>query len=325
MTSDFSLHARVVEPDMLMAATNALAQSHLEIEELEEILGKDDAYVKSLIQLGKQLDLVQETDSKYTINPNVAIEVRQANSQEEKREILKIKLRRYRPFITFTRHLIEGASPSRSALLVKVFYQLGSNEDNIEEQMVKLGEYTGVLSVSGSDVTPRFDTSILSSGYFRGLSGALEDELVARLYLENRLNEDVVAFVDEESFENFVESLQLFGSRPESSISAAARAIETIQRDIGDTYGNGNVDYSGPNGVRELAQALHSDGLTKDRHKLAGELLGEIRNNTGGHGVDSETGKHWSLSEEVAFGYILTGIHYIRSLYHWTVDDQLVV
>lgn len=327
MPPSHSLHVQVVNPVDLMAATNSLAQSqrNLSIDDLEDILDVGETYVRALINLGQELGLIEDEGRGYTADGSIALQVRQANREEEKKQILRLKLQRYRPFITFLKNLLDGDDTGLAARQVRVFYQLGSNDDSIEEQLINLGEYSEILNGSESGVEYNFPVDILSRNYFRGVAESLENELVSRLFLENRLDEDIIAYMDDESFNQLVVALRIFGSNPDDAVAAAGRAIETFQRELGSDYGTGSVDFSGPPGIRALAQALGSDNLTRDRHQLAGEYLGEIRNNTGGHGIDSETGKHWSLSEEVAFGYILTSIHYIRSLYRWVVDEQLVV
>lgn len=327
MVPSHTLHSQVVDPVKLLDATGSLAQSQrsLSSEDLEDILDRGEIYIQSLLRLGMELNLIEQSDSGYDASSDIALQVRQANQESEKRELLAIQLQSYRPFIKFLKSLLDEVEPLIAARQVGVFYQLSPDEEIIRDQFLKLGEYAEIIGSSESNITFYFDRDILSQNYFQGLSNKLENGLVARLFLENRLDEDIITYIDERCFNQLVVALRNFGSDPNDAISATGRAIETFQRNLGSDFGTGNVDFSGPNGIRELAQAFGSDGLTKDRHQLAGEYLGEMRNNSGGHGIDADTNKHWSLTEEVAFGYILTAIHYIRSTYRWVVDEQLVV
>jgi hypothetical protein len=327
MAPNYSLHAQVVDPPDLMEATNSLAQSQrdLDIGDLEDILDRNPSYVRSVVNLGEELGFILHQNGMYSAHPDMALQVRQANREQEKQDLLRLRLQRYRPFIKFIKNLLDGGDATQAARQVRVFYQLGSDDNVIKDQFVQLAGYAGILTADGSDLEYYFNADILSQNYFLGVAESLEDELVSRLFLENRLDEDIIAYMDDESFNELVVALRNFGSDPDDAVAAAGRASETFQRQIGADFGQGSIDYSGPNGVRQLAQSMGSESLTKDRHQLAGEYLGEVRNNSGGHGVDPDTGKHWSLTEEVAFGYILTAVHYIRSLYRWTADDQLVV
>lgn len=327
MDSPYTLHSREVNPEDLVEAASALSQSQRDLSksDIENILDKNPPYVSALLNLGIELDLIQESDGEYSASSSIALQLRQANRGSEKKDILRIQLHKYRPFITYVKNLLDGVDPRRAARRVGVFYQLGADDETIQNQFLKLADYTDIVSYDNDTIQFHFTTDILSSNYFSHLSGQLEDELVSRLFLENRLNEDIVVYLDTESFNELVAALRNFGSNPDDAVAAAGRAVETFQRNIGQDFGTGGVDYSGPNGIRELAQALGSDGLTRDRHQLAAEYIGEVRNHTGGHGIDSETEKYWTLSEEVAFGIILASIHYIRSTYRWVVDDQLVV
>jgi len=324
MPPDYSLHSVVVEPSDLMSVTSSLAQSQrdLEISEIGDLVDENGTYVRGLTNIGRELGLITHEDGKYTANSDMALQFRQANREDEKQKLLKLRLQRYRPFISFIKNLLDGSDTAQAAQEVRVFYQLGGDVEDIEEQFITLAEYAGILNKNDS-IKYCFDESLLSRNYFQDLGRTFQDGLVARLFLEKRLDEDIIAYMDEESFNELVNALKNFGSDPNDAVSAAARAVETFQRHLGHDYGTNN--YSGPDGIRQLAQTMENDNLTKDRHQLAGEYVGEIRNNTGGHGVDPETDKHWNLSEEVAFGYILTSIHYIRSLYRWTADGHLIV
>lgn len=325
MTSDYSLDCEVIDPSDLMSVTSSLAQSQrdLEISDIESLIDQNNSYVRALTTLGIELGLISHNNNEYTADSSMALQVRQANQEEEKQELLKLRLQRYRPFISFIKNLLDDSSTTQSAQEVRIFYQLGGSVKVIEEQFIALAEYTNILEFN-DDLEFCFDKNLLSRNYFLDLGQTFQDGLVARLFLEKRLDEDIIAYMDNECFNEFVNALKNFGSNPDDAVSAAARATETFQRHLGDDFGT-DVDYSGPDGIRQLAQAMENDDLTKDRHQLAGEYIGEVRNDTGGHGVDPETNKHWNISEEVAFGYILTSIHYIRSLYRWVADDSLIV
>lgn len=327
MSPSYTLHSRVVDPSDLVTATNALAQSQrdLTVDDVENLLEKGTPDVRALLNLGKEIQLIDQEDSRYTASSAIALQFRQANQDDERKDILRMQLQKHRPFITFIKNLIDGVEPDNAARQVGVFYQLGPDGDVIEDQFLELGEFCGILNRTGDGIEYNFDTEIISGSYFQGVAEMLEDELVARIFLDNRLDEDIVVYMDQENFNQLVAALRNFGSNPNDAISAAGRAIETFQRNLGSDYGSGSVDFTTQSGIRELAQALNSDDLIRDRHRLAAEYLGEVRNKSGGHGIDPTADEHWITNEEVAYSYILTGIHYIRSVYGWIVDDQLII
>jgi len=327
MSSSYTLHSRVVDPSDLVTTTNALAQSQrdLTVDDVEDLSELPTPDVRALLNIGKEIQLIEQEDSRYTASSDIALQFRQANQNDERKKLLRMQLQKYRPFITFIKNLIDGSEPGDAARQVGVFYQLGPDEDVIENQFLELGEYCGILNRDSEGIEYNFNTEIISRSYFQGVAEMLEDELVARIFLDNRLDEDIVVYMDQESFNQLVAALRNFGSDPSDAISAAGRAIETFQRNLGNDYGSGSVDFTTQSGIRELAQALNSDGLIKDRHRLAAEYLGEVRNKSGAHGIDPTTDERWITNEEVAYSNILTGIHYIRSVYAWVVDDQLII
>lgn len=324
--SDYSLQIPVVSPELLMETVNTLASSprDLSINDIESIIDKETDYAESLVHLGSQLGLIKKQNGNYVAERSIKMQVRQSSDRQRK-ILLNNLLQQYDPFVKFASSLIQGDNAERASVQVKVVYQLGVESENIEEQFKRLAEYSGLFSRNGEDLSAEFNTSVTTDEFIEDLSKAVNKPLVARLFLENRFGDELVAYIDEDTFEELVNALELFWERPRSSIAAAGRAVEDFLREVGDDYGQSGTNYSSSNGIGQLIDDLQGDSLIKKRHFHGGNYLAGIRNPSGGHGKDPDELERWEVSPEVAFGYTLSSIHFIRSLYAHVEQGRLVL
>lgn len=325
---EYSLRSPVVKPEKLMEAATHLAGAHRKLSagDLEELIERGEEYTESILQIGNELDIIEESDEDYVINRDVRMQLRQSSS-EQKTRLLRSRLQQYKPFIAFVSSLIQGNSPNQAAKQVKVLFQMDINKDDLNSQFLKLGHYVDIFDTTedADNISFEINTDVVTDEYIHNLSAAVKSSLVARLFLEKRLNEEIIGYMDEETVDELVNALEIFWDRPRSAIAATGRAVEDFQRDLGNDYGQNAQRYQDANGISELADQLKGEDLVLSRHVHGGKYLGGMRNPSGGHGKDPQTLDRWDVSEEVAFGYILASIHYIRSLYAYVVQSRQVL
>ncbi|TKX79603.1 hypothetical protein EXE53_15005 [Halorubrum sp. SD626R] len=308
---------------MEVAATLADSHRSLSVDDLGRIIDREEDYVRAIVHLGQQLGLIESTDDGYQVVRDVRMQLRQS-SEGQRRDLLSSLLQQYQPFISFASSLVQDNEPERAALQTDVVHQLGIAEEDIKEQFLKLGDFSSLLRQEDDEVKFEFDVSVLTDGFIEKLSISVQFSLAARLFLKNRLGDEIVAYLDSDTVDELTNALSLFWDRPRSAIAAAGRAVEDVQRDLGNQYGNG-ADYSAADGIGQLTDMLQSDSLIKKRHLHGGNYLAGMRNPSGGHGKDPEELERWDVSPEVALGYVLAAIHYTRSLYAYIVQDRLVL
>ncbi|MGB9987331.1 hypothetical protein [Salarchaeum japonicum] len=328
--SEYALRATVVDPAVLMDAAGRLADAPrpLTVDELSELIEYGSTYTSAVVTLGEELRLIIEDSEEdgYRVNRDFRMQVRQS-SVEKKQILLRSRLQQYRPFISFVSSLVQDTDPARSASQVSVLFEFEVTAEHIEKQFIKLGVYSGIFDQQASDGDFEFsiDTRVITEEFIKRVADAVKSPPFARLFLQKRLDEEIIDYLDDDTVGELTTALELFWERPRSAIAAAGRAVGDVQRDLGNDYGNGYEKYSNANGITELADCLSSDELINSRHLHAGKYLGGMRNPSGGHGKDAETLKRWEVSEEVAFGYILASIHYIRSVFAFVVQDRQVL
>lgn len=320
--SDYSLYARVVRPEAVMEAAYGLASSPrpLSADEISRFIEKGERYTQSVINLGQELELIYQSGDKYRADSDIEKELRQAE-KEQRSLLLKKYVLQYEPFMTFLSFLLKGYDRSTSAKNTDVLYDLGLDESKLENQFSNLGEWTDILSEEEIEI----EIKSLSRDYLKKLEEAIESKASARIFLEQKLGEDVFAYLGEELIEDLITGIQEFEDSPREAIGAVGRAVEDFQRDIGNNYGKEGEYREGIHGIGQLSGQMQREDWSMSRHLHGGKYLSAMRNPSGGHGYNPETLERWEVRSDVGLDYILASLHYIRSVYRMAESRRQVL
>lgn len=318
--TEYSLHSRRVSPSAVVDGAIGLGTSPrpLAADDLAEVVDKNDRYARAVAHLLQELGIANSVGSEYVAEPDIEEELRKL-SPDDGHVLLSRHLLRYEPFMTFVSLLSKGYDADRSAQQVVTLYEFQIDPNILRKQFLDLGQYAEILT-DGGDPRPSVKVESLPTSYIEGLSDALESEAKARLFVHNRLGDEVVSYVDPESIEKIQRALLKFQDDPESAIVDCAAAAETITRDLADDEGADDTDYSQASGIGQLVQRLSGDDVILKRHLHGAQYLGNMRS-PGSHGKEKETLKFWRVDEDVALQVILATLDYIRSSY-WFVKYE---
>ena len=327
MPNEYRLYSHLVQPADLMDVAYGLAKSPKPLleEDIKRLVGKHSRTVRSLINLGQELNILQETnENTFLVDRKLKEDIRQA-SIDQRFILLRPYVERYEPFTAFLSFVLKGYTAVESAERVEILYDLGISPEKIETQFTYLGTYTELVNDCGDELQVDANEDPLSDEYINQLRDASSSSVNARVFLEDRIGEEIIAYMDHETVEDLIKSLLIFRESPRNSIQSAARAVEDFQRDLANDYGDGN-DYASAGGIGQLALAIHrEEAWSFKRHLHGGKYLGGMRNPSGGHGKNTKTLDRWEIHHEVALGYILAAMHYVRSLYYAAVQDRQVL
>lgn len=316
MSEEYSLHSRSVKSEPLIEAVIGLANSPqpLNDDEISEIIDMSEAYTRAVVQLGTELGVISERGDGYSVAEDIKEEARKM-SPEQGFVLLNRYAQRYDPFMTFISFIDKGFKTDQSANTVKTLYNLETPSEVIKKQFIDLGEGADLLDDS-EDLSLTIEVDTLPTSYVEDLQVALESEAKARLYVHEKLGEEVVAYVDEESIEKFQEALLSYRKSPDNAIVNAVVGTENITRELAVDEGNSDSDYSKANGIGSLANMMRGDNMILKRHLHSANYLGAMRI-PGAHGKESETLESWKVSPEVSLEVILSSLSYVRSLYSY--------
>lgn len=319
--TEYTFYSLSVRPDVLVDVLIKLANSPrpLNVGDVADVIDMSENYVRATLCVGTQLGVIHERGDGYVVDPSVEEEARKLNP-EQGFVIVNRYVQRYKPFMTFLSFLDKGYDPGRSAQSVVTLFEINADPSVVESQFLKLGRYADLLT-NGDSPQPTVDVETLPTSYIDDLEGALKSEAKARIFVQERLGADVVAYADDESIEKLQGALLKHRSDPDNAIVDAAVASESITRELADEFGSGDVDFTKYTGIGSLANAMRQDKLVLKRHVHGANYLGGMRN-PGGHGKEAETLEFWEVEPEVALEVVLAAINYVRSIYWYVTDDR---
>lgn len=322
--SDYELYSLVVSPDVLTDALIGLAQSPrpLTIDDLSTVIDKSETYTRAVALLGEQLSVIDQHAAGYVVVNEIQEEARKM-TPEQGFAVLNRYVQRYEPFMAFLNFLADGYDTERSAQTVVTLFQIDASAETVEGQFIKLGRYTDLVTEE-DEPQPTIEVKTLPSAYIDDLQEAATSEAKARLFVHERLGEEIISFADPESIEKLQGAMMKFSNAPENAIVDAVVAAENITRELAEEHGTDDVDYSNASGIGTLAKALRRDELILKRHLHGAHYLGGMRI-PGAHGKEAETLESWQVDLEVALEVILATISYVRSLYWYILDQRQVL
>lgn len=322
--TEYSFYSISVRPEVLVDALIKLANSPrpLSIDDLADVIDMSDNYVRAVLCVGTQLGMIIERGDGYVVNPSIEEETRKLNP-EQGFVVINRYVQRYKPFMTFLSFLDKGYDTERSARSVVTLFDIDAKPDVVESQFLKLGRYADLLTEDDSPA-PTVDVETLPTSYIDDLEGALKSEAKARLFVQERLGADVVAYAEHESIEKLQDALLKHRSSPENAIVDAVVASENVTRELAEEYGTEDVDYSKAGGIGSLAKSMRRDNLVLKRHLHGANYLGGMRN-PGAHGKEAETLKLWEVEREVALEVVLAAINYVRSIYWYITEERQIL
>jgi len=285
--------------------------------DLAEVINKGARYTSAVIQLGEQLELIEENESGLVAHPSIDEDARKM-SPEQGFVLINQTAQRYEPFMTFLSFLDKGYSAERSAQSTQTLYEIDCSPDVVEKQFTDLGEYSNLLSTDG-ELKPTVEVESLPTAYIEELQDALQFEAKAQLFVEEWLGEEIVAYADPESIEKIQDALFTFRNSPDTAIVETVVGAENITRELAEDEGDTDTNYSSANGIGQVAAKMRGDEIILRRHLHGANYLGSMRI-PGSHGKESETLETWHVEPEVALEVIISAIIYIRSLF-WYVKE----
>lgn len=320
----YTFYSLSVRPDVLVDVLIKLANSPrpLTVVNITDIIDMSENYVRAVLCVGTQLGVIQEEGKGYVMDPSIEKEARKLNP-EQGFVVINRYVQRYKPFMTFLSFLDKGYDTERSAQSVVTLFDIDAKPHIVESQFQKLGTYADLLTEDDSP-RPTVDVETLPSSYIEDLEGALKSEAKARLFVQERLGADVVAYADDESIEKLQDALLKHRSSPENAIVDSVVASENVTRELAEEYGTEDVDYSKAGGIGSLAKAMRRDELVLKRHLHGANYLGGMRN-PGAHGKEAETLELWDVEGEVALEVVLAAINYVRSIYWYIIEKRQIL
>lgn len=292
-------------------------------EQIAEFTGESKRKVRESVKVLDELNIIV---GEQTFDLDIRYDnLIQQLTPEERSAVIEEALVSYQPFIDYATYLNQGYTSKQAAQKVYSANEVASSREYLQKYLERLGKFSGVLSDDGDLIVEIREIPANSTVSIEQLRDALDSKFEVRIYLDEVLGEEIMNFVDEDTKKDLTDSYLKHGSDPRASVSAAGRAFEDFLRNVGDTYGSEDRDYSTGSGIIPVGNHLQGDDLIRKVHKRRIFAFAEIRNKGGAHGDDAEKLERWKTSSEIGLSQAMEATLLIRSIYKYASEGELVL
>lgn len=286
------------------------------IKELTTYADTSQSTATRALTCAVQLGMMEQKDSKYITLDKVSI-IGKA-SQDDWSAIFGRHLPNYKPFIMFVALISRGANAEEAARKVAVIYDLTLSPNAVRTTLTNWGIYAGALEKQkDQSLVIKIDTDQLEAEAIRNLLEAMKNDIKARIYLNNKLGEEVYAYLPSEDLDFLVKSIRNYELDARESVDKGMKALESFLRLLCNDKG---INSTKCNGIGQLALELRSNSVITSKHVNIGQGLGAIRN-AAEHSIDKETNQRWIINPDSAIESILVSLTYIRSVYNYVFEN----
>ncbi|MEM5867859.1 MAG: hypothetical protein QXG39_08065 [Candidatus Aenigmatarchaeota archaeon] len=292
----------------------------LTLREVCNYIGKSEEYARRCINVAIQLKMIKELGDKYVAESESGDIL--LIKKEEWPVLFKKFLQRYEPFILFVSLIIKGNSVEDSCRKIKTIYGIPSNIKKIKKSFLAWGRYANLLEINrDGTIKLKFSTETTTPEYISALNDALENDIKIRLYIENKLGDEVFGFLQHDEVEFLVKGIKTHKNNPRGAIEDAGKAFEDFLRRIGACK---RVDMSSSNGIGQCAQTLRREDIITQKHLHMCEYINALRL-IAAHSKEKTTLKSWKINPDAAIEAILNILTLIRSIFLFVFKGDYTV
>lgn len=214
----------------------------------------------------------------------------------------------------FAYRLAQTQSAQDAAHAVKTIFNLTAHRQEIASTLTDLGTFSNSLRLeAGGLLVPKADPE---DDYLSVTAEVLDDRQSAEIFTARRVGTQATNWVDRTNvLDHLVTAYQRAAAARDDSrlpILHAANAIESFLEQVG---GHFTVNLAGATGINAKAERLYQSNPRRitTKHLNLLKYLGHLRN-AADHGVDTETGQTWEITESAAVEYVHVAMTAVASI-----------
>ena len=301
-----------VAADIVMEIMEGLClKSDMNVDQAANYINKSKKYAKRALIVAEQLRMIPSADSNLNVVGEAKV-ITRAN-KEQWPVIFRKFLQRYNPFILFVSLLAKGNTLEDATRKIKVIYDIDSNPSIIKTSLVRWGEYSEILKKEEDKIKLFIKTDELSVEYIKELLESMENDVKARIYIANKLGEDVFGYMKQDEVDLLIKAIREHNSDAKISIDVAGQAFEDFLRRLATDKA---INAGSCTGIQQLADSiLHKKLITSKHHEIC-KAINSFRI-AAGHNKDKKSLQKWELNPDAAIECILLSLTTIRSIHNY--------
>jgi hypothetical protein len=228
--------------------------------------------------------------------------------------VFRLALEQYEPFALFAHRLAQSHTAQEAARAVRAVVGLAAHREEIASTLTDLGTFSNALEVrAGGLLLPRGREV---EDYLSATADVLDDRQSALLFVTRRLGTTASQWVDRVNvLDHLVTAYQRSSLARDDSrapIMHAGNALESFLEQFATHHA---ISLAGATGINAKADRLYQANPRRitTKHLNLLKYLGHVRN-AADHGIDSETGQTWTITEGTSHEYVHVAMTAISSV-----------
>lgn len=303
---------------IMEAIEGACFKSGITIDDAASYIGKSKEYARRALIISEQIGIAKKVDSKFEIIDDAKV-VTRANKDQWPIVFRKF-LQRYNPFILFVSLIGKGNSLNDAARKIKVIYGIDASVDIIIRSLVGWGDYAGLLRKKDDKVELLINTEKLSVEYIQELLEAMAHDVKARMYIANKLGEEVFGYMKQDEVDLLVQAIREHLTNPKHAIDIAGQAFEDFLRRVAT---DSSINVTSCTGIQQLADSLIGSKKITSKHHDICKGINAFRI-AAGHNKDKVSLEKWNLNPDAAIECILLILTATRSIHSYVFKQAQV-
>jgi hypothetical protein len=313
-----------INTDTFLQVLDAIAwKNGSELQVITEFAGFGRSTVRNAINNATLLSLTSVATNGEGPKVSIVSEFRPKLQRSEQLAIVRKHLQNWEFFQILCEFISLGEEINAAIRKAGAVAGIRGLDAKVLAPVLSLAVEVGVLERDGKSfrLSSHFPTApTMEAGV---LTADLDSEMVARLFVANRLGSEFFHRLDKTEQTRLTNSVLNHASDPEKSGEDAGKALESYLRLIGTASGH---DLTRFNGLGEIADYLAGGGRTiiHPKHRDLIKATSTLRN-CSAHERDKLTNKPWRKTPEMALANVLWALHLMRSIDLWVNTGEQVL
>jgi hypothetical protein len=299
----------------VIGATDAVLQKHdgADVQLIADFLTTTTINAQNAANMAVELGLIRYDGTSLFLPKLPYSNYLVTSNAVQKASVLRFFLEEYEPYKYFKNRLLITSSSGDAANQIKAILGLTAHKTEINHTFISLGTFTNSIVTAGAG---RYIPNTNEDYEFISIvEEVIHNRQTAELKIRERLGEEIIQWIDNNDvYEPIVTAFQRAANTQideRAPILHAGNAIESFLTQVANQL---RVNIAGANGINAKIDRITGAGNLTVKHKNIVKYLGHIRN-ASDHGVDTDIGQAWSISNETGVEYVHVALTAIRSIY----------
>ncbi|NVM29189.1 MAG: hypothetical protein HWN65_10130 [Candidatus Helarchaeota archaeon] len=302
--------------DVLEAILNS--EAPLSLDRISKYINKSTSYTRRALIFLNQLGFIFEKKTEWKTS-DIAKKVKLANL-EQKKLIVGNVLLKYKPFLMFCNFVLNDNITKEAARKVKTLFDVDSREEVVQRVLLNSGIFSGIIKKDKNKIQISLKSEKIPDSFTEELEKAIQDEFFTRIFLSQKLGDDLFNFLVEDEIENIIYGFLNYQTNPKQAISTSGQAFEDFLRRIGEEkFGCGSCS-----GIGQLISFLRNKKLIDKSHVDLGNAINRMRL-LSSHSKEKETLELWNIHPDSAIESILLMLSLMRSIFNFIRNNTRII